>query len=124
MNIRFSAISILALTAGNLPQSQWLLGNAVGFQGPWGTSYPVNLRLYVQDLSEQTWLAKVHPPMPWFALRDMTDADLSAIYRCIRELGPAGKPAPVAVAPGSPVNTAFIDFMPKHLPRQAQVSTP
>jgi mono/diheme cytochrome c family protein len=166
MNIRLSAISILALmalipqavpadekgvlehgrylvklggcndchtpgyaeAAGNLPQSQWLLGNAVGFQGPWGTSYPVNLRLYVQGISEQDWLAKVRqpmrPPMPWFALRDMTDADLIAIYRFIRELGPAGKPAPVAVAPGDPVNTAFIEFTPKRLPRQAQVSTP
>jgi len=116
-----------AQAAGDLPQAQWLTGNAVGFQGPWGTSYPSNLRLYVQNHTEREWLAKVRqpmrPPMPWFSLRDMTDEDLLAIYRFIRGLGPAGEPAPVAVAPGGPVNTAFIDFTPKRLPRQAQAET-
>src|SRR5262245_3402902 len=68
--------------AGRIPQSRWLVGSSVGFRGPWGTSYPVNLRLYVQTLSEAQWLARVRqpmrPPMPWFNLRDMTDADLVA----------------------------------------------
>src|SRR5689334_19355477 len=55
--------------AGKVPQSQWLVGSSVGFQGPWGTSYPVNLRLYVQNLTEAQWLVRVRqpmrPPMPW-----------------------------------------------------------
>lgn len=38
--------------------------------------------------------------MPWFALRDMSDADLRAIYRYIRHLGPGGQPAPAYVPPG------------------------
>ena len=33
--------------AGNIPEEQWLTGNPVGFQGPWGTNYPKNLRLYI-----------------------------------------------------------------------------
>jgi len=108
--------------AGRIPHNQWLVGSDVGFQGPWGTSYPVNLRLYVQTLSEAQWLARVRqpmrPPMPWFNLRDMTDADLIAIYRFIRALGPAGEPAPTAAAPGVPVKTPYFDFVPKNLPQQ------
>src|SRR5574339_531271 len=84
--------------AGKIPHSQWLVGSTVGFQGPWGTSYPVNLRLYVQGISEAQWLARVRqpmrPPMPWFNLREMTDADLVAIYRFIRALGPLVEAAP------------------------------
>ena len=28
----------------------------VGFQGPWGTSYPANLRLTVQSMTETQWV--------------------------------------------------------------------
>lgn len=109
--------------AGHIPVKQWLTGSNVGFQGPWGTSYPVNLRLAVQSMSEAQWVARVRqpmrPPMPWFNLREMTDADLVAMYRFIRALGPAGTPAPAAVAPGAKVNTPYFDFVPKNLPQQA-----
>lgn len=110
--------------AGRVLESQWLIGSSVGFQGPWGTSYPVNLRLYVRGLGEAQWLARVRqpmrPPMPWFNLRDMKDEDLVAIYRFIRSLEPAGQPAPVAAAPGQKVNTPYFDFVPKNLPQQAR----
>jgi len=109
--------------AGKIPAEKWLTGNPVGFQGPWGTSYPVNLRLFVQTISEKDWLARVRqpmrPPMPWFNLRDSNDADLVAIYRYIRALGPAGEPAPAAAAPGVKVSTPYIEFVPKNLPKQA-----
>jgi mono/diheme cytochrome c family protein len=110
--------------AGNIPSEQWLTGSVVGFQGPWGTSYPVNLRLYVQNMSEAQWLARVHqpmrPPMPWFNLRDMADHDLVAMYRFIRSLGPAGEPAPRAAGPGEPVATPYFEFVPKNLPKLAK----
>jgi mono/diheme cytochrome c family protein len=109
--------------AGNVAKSQWLVGSSVGFQGPWGTSYPVNLRLYVQNLNEAQWLARVRqpmrPPMPWFNLRDMKDDDLVAMYRFMRSLGPLGEPAPVAAAPGQKVTTPYFDFVPKNLPQHA-----
>jgi len=112
--------------AGKIPPEKWLTGNAVGFQGPWGTSYPVNLRLFVQGVSEKDWLARVRqpmrPPMPWFNLREMKDADLFAMYRYIRALGPAGEPAPAAAAPGVKVTTPYIEFVPKNLPKQAQAN--
>lgn len=109
--------------AGNIPKSQWLLGANVGFQGPWGTSYPANLRLYFASLTEQEWLARARqpmlPPMPWFGLRDMSDDDLLAIYRFTRSLGAAGEKVPMASGPGQQVNTPYIEFFPKNLPMQA-----
>jgi len=111
---------------GNIPESAWLTGSPVGFQGPWGTTYPVNLRRYMEDKSEAQWIAKARqptrPPMPWFNLRQMSDKDLTAIYRYVRALGPAGEPAPAAVAPGQLVNTPYVEFVPKNLPPIKQAS--
>ena len=113
-------------SGGKIPQARWLTGSPVGFQGPWGTSYPVNPRLYTQQLTEAQWLARVRqpmrPPMPWFNLRDMKDADLIAMYRFIRALGPAGEPAPPAAAAGQPVATPYFEFVPKNLPKQARAA--
>ena len=91
--------------AGRIEPKLWLMGSTVGFQGPWGTSYPVNLRLYAQNMTEAQWLARVRqpmrPPMPWFNLREMTDDDLIAIYRFIRALGPAGASSAITSPSGS-----------------------
>lgn len=109
--------------AGNIPMDQWLTGMDVGFQGPWGTSYPANLRLYFARMDEEQWLARARqpmlPPMPWFALRDMSDEDLLAIYHFVRSLGPAGEIRPAAARPNQPVPTPYIEFFPKNLPLHA-----
>src|SRR5262245_11510307 len=72
-------------TAGKVAEALWLTGDHLGWQGPWGTTYPPNLRLALQRYTLDEWLrvARVprRPPMPWFALRDMTDEDLASIYR-------------------------------------------
>ena len=34
--------------AGNVPESEWLIGAPVGFKGAWGTSYAANLRLTLE----------------------------------------------------------------------------
>lgn len=110
-------------SGGKLPQQAWLTGHSVGFQGPWGTTYPANLRLLVQSLTEAEWMKRVRsemrPPMPWFSLRDMSDGDLRAMYRFIRSLGAAGNPAPAYVPPGQQVATPYFEFVPKNLPKQA-----
>ncbi len=113
-------------SGGAVPQSEWLTGSRVGFQGPWGTTYPANLRLRFKELSESEWLKQARsgtrPPMPWFALRDMSDRDLKAIYRFVRSLGPAGDPAPSYVAPGETVDTPYIVFVPQDPPHGPQTS--
>lgn len=40
---------------GNVPVAQRLTGSHVGWTGPWGTSYPTNLRLLVQKLTADGW---------------------------------------------------------------------
>jgi mono/diheme cytochrome c family protein len=106
-----------AESGGRMPEGEWLMGAPVGFRGPWGVSYPANLRLTVQGMNETQWLAFARvqrlPPMPWFALRDMSDDDLRSLYRYIRTLGPKGARAPAAVAPGREVTTPFILFVPQ-----------
>lgn len=105
-----------AQNGGHAPPNVWLTGSTVGFQGPWGVSYPANLRLTVQSLTEAQWLvfarSERRPPMPWFNLRDMSDQDLKDIYRYIRSLGPAGTVAPAPVGPGGKASTPLIDFVP------------
>jgi hypothetical protein len=93
-----------APTGGKVPETQWLTGDILGFNGPWGTTYPTNLRLYFQDLTEAEWLKQgrslsTRPPMPWFNVRAMSASDLRAMYRYVRSLGPAGKPAPAYLPP-------------------------
>ena len=93
-----------APSGGKVPEAQWLLGDALGWHGPWGTTYATNLRLYMQDLTEEQWVKKAktlnaRPPMPWFNVRAMTTADLRAMYRYIRSLGPGGNPAPAYLPP-------------------------
>ncbi|OZB76920.1 MAG: cytochrome c precursor [Thiomonas sp. 14-64-326] len=106
-----------AESGGNTPQKAWMTGSTVGFQGPWGTTYPTNLRLSMQRLSEAQWLQSARrptrPPMPWFALREMSDADLRAVYAAVRYLGPAGEKAPAFVPPGQTPKGQFIDFVPR-----------
>lgn len=90
---------------GQVDQAQWLVGSPLGFHGPWGTTYPTNLRLRMEALTEAQWLEysanlRTRPIMPDFAVRDMTEDDRRAIYRFVRSLGPAGQPAPDALPPG------------------------
>ena len=103
------------LSEGTVPEAQWLTGNSLGWRGPWGTTYGANLRLFVNGLSEEQWLTtarqlKTRPPMPWFTLNTMKEADLRALYLFIRSLGPAGQPAPAYVPPGQEPTTPYALF--------------
>ena len=93
-----------APSGGKVPEAQWLMGDALGWNGPWGTTYATNLRLYMQGLTEDQWVKAARsltarPPMPWFNVRAMSRGDLRAMYRYVRSLGPAGKPAPAYLPP-------------------------
>ena len=102
---------------GQTPEELWLTGDSFGWRGPWGTTYPPNLRTLAQNLSEDQWvlLAKnlrARPPMPWFNLNRMKDGDLRAIYKYIRHLGPGGRAAPAYVPPDKEPSPPYALFPP------------
>lgn len=87
---------------GDVPEKEWLLGNAVGFRSELGTAYASNLRLTVRSFTEAQWVAyakgaKPRPPMPWWSVHDTSESDLKAMHRYIVSLGAAGAPAPAFV---------------------------
>lgn len=100
---------------GNLDEKQWLTGDSLGWRGPWGTSYASNLRLFMKDLTEDQWVEAARhlrrrPPMPWFNVNSMAEADLRSIYRFTRSLGEPGQPAPAALAPGEEPKGPYAQF--------------
>jgi mono/diheme cytochrome c family protein len=103
---------------GMLPESEWLTGDSVGWQGPWGTTYAVNLRLFMQSYSEEAWLKvsrifRARPPMPWWILHQLSESDSRAVYRLIRGLGPKGERAPASLPPHQKPKTPYILFVPQ-----------
>jgi len=105
-----------ALRGGDVPEREWLAGDGtLGWRGPWGTTYPTNLRLNLSKMTETQWVGyakalKARPPMPWFNLNKWTESDLRAFYQYVRHLGPAGQPAPQALAPGVEPKTPVFAF--------------
>jgi len=94
-----------AQNGGTTPERERLVGDAIGWQGPWGTTYAPNLRLFFAAVGEDAWLATARqreflPPMPTSSLRAMSDDDLRAVYRYVRSIGAAGVPAPAHLPPG------------------------
>lgn len=104
------------------PETEWLTGTAFGWRGPWGTSYPSNLRISVHEYPEDAWVLMTRtrtmvPPMPWHAVNAWTDPDARAVYRYIKSLGLKGEKAPTFVPPGEEPATPYFDMTPKNLPQ-------
>lgn len=107
-----------AVNGGKIDPEIALRGSAVGFQGPWGTTYPANLRLTLAKMSEDEFVEyghsfKTRPPMPWFGVHGMTDDELRSFYRYVKSLGEPGMPPPQYVEPGATPITPFIVFEPQ-----------
>jgi mono/diheme cytochrome c family protein len=103
------------LSEGKVPEKLWLTGSSFGWRGPWGTTYPVNLRILLNQMTEDQWVAtakkmKARPPMPWFDINIMKRSDLKAIYQFIRYLGPGGEAAPAYVPPDQKPKTPYALF--------------
>ena len=49
-----------APTGGKVAEKDWLAGDVVGWKGDWGTTYPANLRLVLQHMSEAQWVDYAH----------------------------------------------------------------
>jgi mono/diheme cytochrome c family protein len=84
------------------PEADRLKGDTLGYRGPWGTTYPTNLRMSISKMTEDQWVkyAKnlmTRPPMPWFNVRALNDGDMRALYQYVKSLGSAGSAAPAFV---------------------------
>lgn len=95
------------------PESERLEGDTLGYRGPWGTTYPTNLRISIGSKTEAQWVkyAKTlmtRPPMPWFNVQAMTDQDLRDLYQYVKSLGMAGKVAPPFVPPGKTPKMPYV----------------
>lgn len=106
---------------GNVPEEEWLTGSSLGWQGPWGTTYPSNLRLAAQDYTEEDWVMIIHeredlPPMPWMNVNQMSEQDAKAIYHYLKFLGPKGDYAPEALDSGVEPLTPYLSLEPLNLP--------
>jgi len=105
-----------AESGGKSPaESEWLKGDTLGYRGPWGTTYPTNLRLSISKMSEEQWVKygkslMTRPPMPWFNVRAMTDEDLRAMYQYIRSLGASGTQAPAFLPPEKAPKPPYIQW--------------
>lgn len=70
---------------GEVAEERWLIGDSVGYSGPWGTTYPSNLRNLLASMDEDAWVRyaqtlETRPPMPWFNLRAFAETTCA---RCI-----------------------------------------
>ena len=104
-----------APSGGEVPEEQWLLGDGLGFRGPWGTTYALNLRQYMGKYSESEWVAKAktlktRPPMPWWAVNAMNESDLKSLYKYIKSLGVVNNAIPSYVPPDEEPNTPYIQW--------------
>ena len=105
-----------AEAGGKAGESDRLKGDTLGYRGPWGTSYPTNLRLSLNKMTEDEWVkyAKglmTRPPMPWFNVRAMTEADLRSLYQYVKSLaGAPGSPAPAFLPPDKQPKPPFIQW--------------
>jgi mono/diheme cytochrome c family protein len=98
-----------------VPQKDWLTGGTLGWRGSWGTTYATNLRLYFQEITEAQWVQTARemqrrPPMPYYSLNQMVEPDVRAVYKYIRSLGPAGKPAPKFVPADQVPPQPYVQF--------------
>ncbi len=103
----------------NIPEEDWLVGGDLGFRSPKGTSYPTNLRLLLNNMSEDEWLVlakqmREDSPMTWVMLSNTPEQDLRAIYRFVKHLGPKGNPVPDRLPAGVTPPGQYVDYPDPH----------
>jgi mono/diheme cytochrome c family protein len=87
-----------------MPKDDWLMGGR-RFAGNYGTVFSANLRLVptkyptVAEFLKMMKGRTANPPMPWFALHQWNEKDLTAVYAFLKELGPKGEAVPAPVPP-------------------------
>jgi len=112
---------------GTPDTTRMLSGSELGWQGPWGTTYPRNLTPHMEtgigSWTEEDIVTAVRmghrpdkspllPPMPWPAYARMSDDDVYALAAYIKSLPPIEHEAPAVVPPGGKPTTPFLVFPP------------
>jgi mono/diheme cytochrome c family protein len=104
-----------ANAGGKAAEADRLKGDTLGYRGPWGTTYPTNLRLSIGSLTEDAWVKRAktlntRPPMPWFNIQAMTETDQRALYQYVKSLGSGGTKSPEFVPPDKTPNQPYIQW--------------
>ena len=92
--------------AGKVDEKTWLTGEQLGWSGPWGTTYAVNIRLYMKDMTEAQWMHAARHTSRGRRCRGSrsrrcSDRDLRAIYQYVKTF--SARPAnrrPAYLPPG------------------------
>ena len=109
-------------SAGQIDPAKALRGTAIGWMGPWGTTYPANILLKLKDMSEDDFVqyAKsftARPPMPFYNVHAMDESDLRSLYLYVKSLGDPGDPMPDYVPPGQEPKTPYYVAAPPTMPK-------
>jgi cytochrome c553 len=120
-----------SLTPAPAPAGSWMAAASMdqtAWAGPWGVSFGTNLTpdeaTGIGSWSEETFVRSIKtgrhmgvsrpvlPPMPWQALKNLSDDDLRAIYVYLKTVPPVHNRVPEPLPPGSslamPRSTASI----------------
>ena len=111
-------------TGGKIDPAKSLKGTAIGWRGPWGTTYPMNLRLTIVEKakSEDEFVKfaktfETRPPMPWYNVHAMDESDIRSLYQYIKSLGDPGEQVPAAVPPDQEPKTPYYPLVPPTMPK-------
>jgi mono/diheme cytochrome c family protein len=109
-------------SGGKIDSDKALKGTAIGWMGPWGTTYPVNILLEVKDMSEDQFVEyartfTARPPMPFYNVHAMDESDLRSLYLYIKSLGDPGDPMPDYLPPGQEPKTPYYVAAPPMMPK-------
>ena len=108
-------------SGGKIDPAKALIGNAMGYQGPWGTTFPANLRLLASTMSEDDWVKYLDtftakPPMPFYNVNAMNETMKRSLHMYLVSLGKPGDPAPSYVPPGGKVAFPYVVEAPPVMP--------
>lgn len=107
---------------GKVAEDDYMIGNPVGYKGPWGTSYGKNLRTIAARQSEDHWVDVLKTadggdgklPMPWHNTALMNEEDMRNMYKYVKSLGTkVGPRLPKAAKPGVEPTGDYIDLSQK-----------
>jgi len=110
---------------GTPDTTRMLSGSELGWEGPWGVSYPRNLTPDMETgigrWSEEEIVTAIRaghrpnqtmllPPMPWQMYAHLTDEDAYALAAFLKSLPPVRHRVPDPIPPGQPATGARLTF--------------